>query len=145
MPYVQEHAWIRQFIKFGIIGTGNTILDFGIYASLTRFTEYFAEHILQANAIAFIIAVSSSYIWNRRWTFRSRCHSWSEQFPKFIVANLVALSINQFTLYYLVSYFEMYDLFAKLLAVFVGTGWNFYINRSWTFKKVNQDVIDQNV
>lgn len=123
---------MRQFVKFGFVGASNTLLDFGIYASLTRLTEFFSHHLLTANAISFTVAVSNSYFLNKHWTFRDTGRKYHIQFAKFFLSNCVALGINELILFALVSV-GVYDILAKALAICVSLFWNFFINKYWVF------------
>ena len=126
---------VKQFIKFSVVGLSNTILDFSIYIILTR--EFYI-HFLVANAIAFIVAVSWSYLANKWWTFRDKSTSTKSQYSKFIVISLIGLGINEGILSLLVIYVGLWDLLAKLGAVVIVVFWNFWANRTWTFKEREQ-------
>ncbi len=144
MPLIQRYPASKQFIKFCIIGTSNTILDFGIYLALTRTIIFFREHFLFANAISFSIAVTWSYALNRKWTFRNTHNAVARQFMLFLVINVVALTLNQLLLYSFVTYAGLYDVLAKALAVGIILFWNFFANRAWTFRSHNTEHITHN-
>ncbi len=137
-PAVAGRPTVRQFVKFVIVGFTNTVLDFGIYVALTRLSEFWREHYLWANVIAFSIAVVNSYIWNRRWTFRNTQRAIHIQFAKFALVSIVGLGLNEAVLALLVSAAGFYDIAAKAAAVAVVTVWNFAANRFWTFSVPGQ-------
>lgn len=128
-----SNATARQFYKFGIVGVSNTIVDFLVYVLLTRTLLFFSEHFYLANVLSFSIAVTNSFYWNRKWTFRSTDSRRTLQYFKFFVVNIAGLGINTGLLYVLVRYADMYDVFAKILAIGVALFWNFFINRLWVF------------
>lgn len=133
LPF-SKHKSIRQFYKFAIVGIVNTLVDLAVYVALTRSIDFFASHIVYANIIAFTVAVSNSFYWNRRWTFRSVDTRRSLQYIKFFIVNGAGLAINTTILYCLVTYVGLYDIVAKSLAIGVALFWNFFISRIWTFK-----------
>ena len=131
---IRKRPYIKQFVKFAIIGTVNTFIDFGIYFGLTRSSEFWEAHYLWANLIAFMTAATSSYIFNKNWTFRDKNKKVRIQFSKFLLVSATGLILNETILYLLVKHAELYDLLAKVLAVGVVLFWNFTINKLWTFK-----------
>lgn len=135
-PAIRERPYVAEFVKFAIVGVTNTVIDFSIYFFLTRFVTFFqrADHFLIANVIAFSIAVTNSYAWNRRWTFRNSPGSIARQFPIFLAVNLIGLSLNEGSLYLLVRSFHLYDLFGKVIAICLSTTSNFLLSRFWAFK-----------
>lgn len=122
----------RQFIKFFIVGSFNTILDYLIYLALTRL---FSLYFLHANIISVLIAMTFSFVLNKYWTFKNNEKNLKKQYLKFFAVNTVAFLLNNSIVFGLVSFFSLYDLIAKAIAVFVGLFWNFFANRYWTFKK----------
>lgn len=157
----------RQFIKFLIIGTANTALDFVIYLLLTRAFEYFEEHYLVAAAISFLIAGGNSYYWNKRWTFRDKTAITKRQLLRFYSASGVGLVVNQFTLWATVQILsatvlgEKYpnngildvqsvnyladhlDLIGKLIASVAAAGVNFAMQKLWTFRPAPESSREQ--
>jgi len=124
----------RQFIYFCIIGGINTALDFGVYILLTRSSSFFKEYFFIANIISFSIAVTNSYILNRRYTFKSNNGNIRSEYTKFIIVNIFGVIFNTLILVFMVDTFGIHDLIAKAIAVGVVLFWNFYMNRRWTFK-----------
>lgn len=120
---------IFQFIRFGIVGAGNTVLDALIYISLTRF---FHLHYLLAAAIAFLIAGLNSFVWNKHWTFRDAVSYSHIQLVRFYVAAGVAFIMNEGVLWIVVSS-GVYDIIGKLIASFSAGGVNFLLQKFWTF------------
>ncbi|MBU1074822.1 GtrA family protein [Patescibacteria group bacterium] len=131
---VKKRPYIEQFVKFAIVGTANTFVDFGIYFGLTRSSEFWEGHYLWANFIAFVFAATSSYIFNKNWTFKDSNRKIHIQYPKFLLVSAVGLSLNETILYLLVTQAVFYDLWAKAFAACVVLFWNFVINKIWTFR-----------
>jgi len=140
IAYVRNHRWVaerkgvRQFIKFGIVGVGNTTVDFLVYILLTRYLGLFY---LIANAISFIIAATLSFTINKFWTFRDgRRHVIKGQYAKFLLVSTIGAFLAEGTLFLFVHYLSIHDLFAKLLVVGVIVFWNFFANKYWTFRQI---------
>jgi putative flippase GtrA len=58
---------VRQFIKFCIVGASNVVLDIGVSSALLF---VFGMNWVLSKCISFLVAVSNSFYWNCRWTFR---------------------------------------------------------------------------
>lgn len=122
----------RQFVKFCIVGGFNTVLDYSIYLFLSR---VIGIYYLYANIASVLIAMTSSFILNKYWTFRNNDKQIRRQYLKFIMVNVVYFILNNLIVFVLVNYWQTFDLLAKAVAVFICLFWNFFANRYWTFKK----------
>ncbi|MBI5766025.1 GtrA family protein [Candidatus Falkowbacteria bacterium] len=128
----QKYPIAKEFIKFCLVGLTNLAIDMSGY---WIFTRIFHIYYILAAVFSFFIAVSWSFLINRRWTFRHDGKNIKEQYVKFIVANLISMAINLSLLYILVDYAGFHDLGAKLLTAFMVAFFNFSLNKSWTFRK----------
>jgi len=129
----KEH--FRQFYKFSVVGVFNTLIDFLVFLGLIRLISFFGDHVLYANVISFAVAVTNSYILNRRWTFRSSDAGLAQQYARFFVINLTGLAVNTGLLYIFVYQVHLYDVFGKILAIGITLFWNFFLNKWLVFKK----------
>jgi len=124
-----------QFLKFSLVGVSNTLIDFLIYFILTRWVDWFRVHYLLANALAFVIAVTNSYFLNQIWTFKNQQEKKSYlKYFKFILANSFTLILVQVTLFVLVNYFSVFDLFSKILVILISVVSNFLLSKFVIFK-----------
>ncbi len=134
----------KRFIKFAIVGGIGFVIDTGTL-SLIVFSLHLTGDTqrLAAKAVSFTLAVTSNFIWNRRWTYpESRSKPISKQMAQFFVLNLIGLGIN-------LGVFAVVDsllipiaglvlaLYAAQIAA-VGTAmfWNFAANRLVTYNDV---------
>jgi dolichol-phosphate mannosyltransferase len=127
---------IRQFIKFGIVGSSNAVVDFLVYFCISRSSEWWRHNYLLANVASFMIAVTWSFFWNKWWTFKNNQSSAKlhHQYLKFFIVSAGGLGWAELILFITVSSLGWLDLFGKFLAIFLVTFWNFFLNRLWTFK-----------
>ncbi len=126
---------MKQFAKFVMVGLVNTAIDFFIYFSLTRGTEFFNQHLLSANVIAFSVAATNSFFWNKKWTFRDQSKKYHTQYAKFLIVSIGGLILSQIIFVFGVHYLKISDILTKLAAVIIVTFWNFALNKLWTFRK----------
>lgn len=138
----QKSEGIVQFIKFGVVGVSNTAVDWIIFYILTATILINAEP--SAKAIAFILAVANSYIWNSVWTFKKefkknlgtdKVKSASTLFVKFLVVSLVGWGINYYAFKYTRFSLDQGKIIALIVASGAATFWNFFGNKLWTYKR----------
>jgi putative flippase GtrA len=129
---------IERFVKFALVGTSGTVVDFGL---LNLLIQVFGFSLVAANTCSFSAAVLNNFIWNRLWTFpESRERPVLPQLVQFTLVNVAGWAINTGILWTLSTYvFTMplwgYNL-SKAIAIVVVLFWNFGINRMWTYKGI---------
>lgn len=131
MNELMQRETFREFLKFAIVGVLSTIIDWGVFYILEKFSLYY----LIAKIFSFSLAVINSYIWNRKWTFRSHNLNKTQEFSKFMLAALIGLGINTLIFYFAVSYLHLIYLYSLIIATAIVLSWNFTINKIWVFKK----------
>ncbi len=129
---------IERFIKFALVGTSGTVVDFGL---LNLCILVFGFSLVAANTCSFSAAVLNNFIWNRLWTFpESRERPFLPQLIQFALVNVAGWAINTGILWTLSTYVLTmpvwgYNL-SKAVAIVVVLFWNFGINRIWTYKGI---------
>lgn len=126
---------LKQFIKFSLVGVLNTLIDFFAFFLLTRLIPWFKDNYLVANALAFSLAVTNSFILNKRWTFKNfRRDNLLAQYFKFFILSALTLLITGLFLYYLINQLNIYDLLAKVIVILISVSCNFFISRLFIFR-----------
>jgi len=134
-----------QVVKFGLIGILNTVIDFAVLNLLMWiFQIYSGRWIILFNVVAFTLAVTNSYFWNKLWTFKVKDRrEVSEEFTKFIVISVIGALINSSIVYSVTKFVnpignftpEIWANVAKLLATGIAMAWNFVGYKFWAFRK----------
>lgn len=88
--------------------------------------------VMLAAVLAFCVAATNNFLWNRRWTFASRDPRRARQGGRFLVVSLAALGAGLALLAVLVTS-GVPDLAAQAVSVAVATPVGFALNRLWTF------------
>lgn len=131
---------LRQFIKFAIVGAINSGVDWGVFYPVKLilpgiFGSLGIQEIKQiAKAVSFAVSALSSYIMNRRWTFRSTRKNVGREALKFFIVVTGGFLINNATFYLITAKVGWRDIFGLIIATAVATFWNFFLNKKWTFK-----------
>lgn len=137
-----------QLIKYALVGVMNTLLTLSVIfvcKSLLGVNDYVS------NALGYIAGVVNSFLWNRKWVFRSH-GGLSRQAVHFLVGFAICYCI-QFAIVWLMNQSWFGDTTYTLLFGFVISGYgiatlignvcytlsNFVYNRLVTFKEKDED------
>jgi putative flippase GtrA len=121
----------HQLARFVVVGTSSYLINLVTYA---LFLKVAGVDYRLAAVIAFVVSVSNSFFWNRRWTFRAHAERPHAQIPRFLVIYGVALSINLGVLELLVAGFGAPKLEAQAIAALCAMPFSFLGNKLWTFR-----------
>lgn len=91
----------KQFVKFGVVGTVGTTVDFGSYNIMTRGFNWvttfhvFGFEIIAANLVSVLVAIGCNFLLNKYWTFRNSSASVATQGAGYFGLNFVTFILNQ--------------------------------------------------
>jgi putative flippase GtrA len=144
-----------RFARFLVVGTIGAVVDFGV---MNLLVNLFHTPLVLAGTISFICAILSNFIWNRYWTYPdSRSKPIVRQLVEFSIVSVIGLGIrvpilallepltyNLFTsLPFEIPFFTpefLSDNFTLAIAVIIVLFWNFFVNRYWTYKDVDESI-----
>lgn len=161
-----RHKEFERFWKFAVVGAIGAVVDFGTFTGLRALGwldpvkirlpfRFMLTGLGISGAIAFVLAVTSNFIWNRYWTYPdSRSKSVVSQLITFFVVNIVGIFIRIPILELLSEPFGnvayrvapglgeettswLGESTAWALAVVIVMFWNFFVNRYWTYNDVD--------
>jgi dolichol-phosphate mannosyltransferase len=119
-----------QLGKFLLVGLSGYVLNLAVF---TFALKVLSVHHIAAATIAFAVAVSNNFWWNRHWTFGARDGHAGFQAARFFAVSAVvflfALGVSQL----LVSTTEIPDVVAQAISIVVATPLNFVGNKMWSF------------
>ncbi|MCE9645905.1 MAG: GtrA family protein [Chloroflexi bacterium] len=129
---------IERITRFLTVGAVGTLLDF----SLLTLLKLAGLPTLAANSLSFTAGLLNNFTWNRLWTFgEGRPSNWRKQFAKFTLISLFGLALNNLIVLSLEGVLgnilaqpEWGYLPAKVIATGVVVFWNYFANRTWTFR-----------
>ena len=128
-----------QIGRFAIVGTINTIIDFGLLFSLT----FLGLPKLAANTISTGTAFVFSFFANKKYTFKSTSKNIKYEMVSFVIVTLFGLWVLQNGTIWLITPLiksfitnERISLFvAKLFATAISLVWNYCLYDKVVFKK----------
>jgi len=124
-----------EVLRFVCVGIINTLVDAGMYVTLTRITSTFAEAPVMAKFAGFVVASAVSFVLNRYWTFGIRSQVRAREVVRFYLAQGLSLGVNVGTMYALVYGLHMYDLLALAITTGVTFGINYTLSKMFVFKE----------
>lgn len=154
----EKRQELVRFLKFCVVGTIGTAIDFGI---LNLLYNVLGLSQVFSNVVSVSAATVNNYTWSRFWVYPETKHQQGgRKFVQFVIVSLIALGLNTGILWVTDHWFlgEL-GLFGGLVAPVAGwvgmehsvlssngakviaTGivlfWNFFANRMWTFRDVD--------
>jgi putative flippase GtrA len=123
--------WV-QLVKFSAVGASGYVVNLAVYGTLVK---AFGVHYILAAVLAFCVAVTNNFLWNRHWTFKATEGHMGFQAARFFTVSVVALGFNLIVLELLVTAAGVEELLAQALAILAATPLNFIGNKLWSFGK----------
>ena len=127
---------LLSVIRFGITGASGMLIDFFL---TWLFKDQFHINKFLANGIGFSAAVTSNYLINRAWTFKSTEARMGKQFAGFILVSLIGLLLNTFFIYLFNNLLLIPFYVSKVMAIGLVFFWNYGANFLIVFKKSRHD------
>jgi putative flippase GtrA len=125
----RPHNWL-QLGKFCAVGASGYVLNLCVFAFAF---EVLGVHRLFAATIAFVVAVTNNFWWNRHWTFQARTGAAAFQAARFFAVSVAAFVFAAAMLELLVSVAGLPELAAQAISIAAATPLNFVGNKMWSF------------
>ena len=126
--------WLRQAVKFGLVGALNTLVDFLTF-SLLQLIPWFKQYYLAAQGIGYCAGVLNSIYFNKKWTFAQKEPMRASQVIAFLTVNLVTLALSSGVLVLTQEVMGMDRLVGKAVSIVFSLGVNFIGSKLIVFKK----------
>ena len=121
-----------QLLRFGVVGASGYVVNLGLFSLFTLTLDI---HHIAAAVLAFCVAVSNNFLWNRIWTFRESAAGGHAGFQatRFFTVSVGALAVNLALLAVLVDVVGAPEVPSQAIAVALAMPVNFIGNKLWTF------------
>ncbi len=137
-----QWAALMQFVKFGMVGVMNTLIDYAAYFVSLKIFEYFNlfgdKAYLPSSFIGFAVSVSNAFYWNDKYVFakgedetRSRFQSYVKTVSSYAVTGL---GLKTILLWLFITVIGMSNVLAPVLIIFIIVPINFLLNKLWAFR-----------
>ncbi len=125
----------KRFIIFTFVGISGIVVNNAI---LYYAKEYLFVPIPIASLIAIQLAIFNNFIWNHRFTWTDRemkgFSAIRTGLIKFTMVSWIAGVLNWIILLLLTHYAGIYYILANLIAIFIASILNYFLNDLWTFQ-----------
>ena len=113
---------ILKLVSFAMVGAANALVDFSVFAFAYKLL---GMPLVPSNVVAWLVAVSGSYVMNTLITFRRESGRIlrREEYLKFVASGILGVFLATTTLVALSYFVEVFV--AKLVSILVGFAANF--------------------
>ncbi len=124
----RQHNWV-QLVKFCAVGGSGYVVNLIVF---TLAFELVNLHHLVAATVAFGVAVTNNFWWNRHWTFAARAGHAGFQAARFLAISVAAFLFAAAVLELLVNA-EVPEVAAQAISIAAAMPLNFVGNKMWSF------------
>jgi putative flippase GtrA len=122
---------IKQAIKYGVVGVINTLITAVVIWIMMKLLG--CSDVV-SNVVGYIAGVLNSFIWNKKWTFKSS-EKWIGSAIRFgVVFGICYLLQLGLLVFVLNPYLAIDPYYNQLIAMAFYTAINFVMNKFYTFK-----------
>ena len=125
----KPHNWL-QLIKFCAVGGSGYVVNLTVFTLCTHVLDV---GYLLAAALAFVVAVTNNFWWNRHWTFKARSGHAGFQATRFFTVSVAAFLFATALLALLVDVAGVAKVAAQAMSIIAATPLNFLGNKMWSF------------
>jgi putative flippase GtrA len=127
---MRERSNWWQLARFTAVGASGYVVNLATFAVCVH---AIGLDYRVAAVVAFGVAVTNNFWWNRHWTFDAAEGHPGHQAARFLTVSLAAFVINLALLQLLVGEAGLAEVLAQAIAVAAATPCNFLGNKLWTF------------
>ncbi len=125
----------KRFITFTLVGISGIFVNNLI---LFYAKEYLYVPLAIASLIAIQVAIINNFIWNHRFTWTDRemkgFNAIRTGLIKFTMVSWIAGGLNWVILLLLTHFAGLHYIVANLIAIFIASILNYFLNDLWTFR-----------
>src|SRR4051794_8495066 len=125
----RSHNWV-QLLKFCAVGASGYAVNLIVFTLAVKVLDV---HHLVGATLAFIVAVTNNFLWNRHWTFAATGGHAGFQAARFFTVSVAAFIFAAAVLEVLVSGLDFPEIPAQAISIVVATPLNFIGNKMWSF------------
>lgn len=157
--FKEKRQELVRFLKFCVVGTVGTAIDFGLF---NLFHNWLGMQQIVSNVLSTSAAIVNNYTWSRFWVYpETRRRQGGKKFIQFVVVSVIAVGLNTLILkttdtwvfgpqgllagpvallagWLRWEHSALSSNLAKVIATGIVLFWNFFANRVWTFRDIDQ-------
>ncbi len=126
----RPHNWV-QLVKFCAVGASGYVVNLSVFALCV---EVIGLHHLIGATLAFVVAVTNNFWWNRHWTFKAGRGHAGFQAARFFTVSVAAFLFAATVLQLLIEVAHLPEVASQAIAILAATPLNFIGNKMWSFR-----------
>jgi putative flippase GtrA len=126
----KPHNWV-QLAKFLMVGLSGYVVNLAVFTFSIAVLDV---HHIAAATLAFVVAVTNNFWWNRHWTFAAGDGHAGFQAARFLTVSVVAFLIQLGMLELLITSGGLPKVAAQAISLVLATPVNFIGNKLWSFR-----------
>src|SRR2546421_11340062 len=126
----RPHNWM-QLVRFTCVGASGYVVNLAVFAASVHLLGI--DYRLAA-VLAFLVAVTNNFTFNRHWTFDARDGHAGFQAARFFAVSVAAFLFSLAMLELLVGGLGVHKVLAQAIAIVTATPLNFVGNKLWSFR-----------
>ena len=131
----------RELIRFAVVGGTTFVIDNGVWYALKL--TFLQDKVVTAKAIAVLVAVISSYVLSREWSFHTRGgRERHHEAALFFLVSGMGIGVNLLPLYVSRHVFDLHSevadfLTGSVIGMLLATGFKFWAMRKFVFPEAD--------
>jgi dolichol-phosphate mannosyltransferase len=121
-----------QLVRFACVGASGYVVNLAVFATCVHVA---AIDYRVAATVAFLVAVTNNFVWNRHWTFKAHDGHAGFQAARFFAVSVAAFAFNLLALELLVAVAGLPEVPAQAFAIVLATPVSFAGNKLWSFAR----------
>ncbi len=127
----RPRAWL-QLLRFALVGASGYVVNLAVFTLAVHGAGFGYK---LAATLAFLVAVSNNFLWNRHWTFRAGDGRARHQAARFLFVSSVAFLFSLALLTLLIEVAGVREVPAQAIAIVAVTPLSFLANKLWSFAR----------
>lgn len=136
--FTKMSVTFKQFLRYCVVGGFVTFVDLSVLYLLVEYQQF---PVIPGTILSFFVALITSYLLNKSWTFKNRSKNHRKQFIKFAIVSGVGLGLTVSFMYLFFHIFSIWYMLAKAMTSLIVLFWNFLGNKFWTFTLKRLEVL----
>ncbi len=121
---------LREFIRFCIVGVGNTSVNYLVYTFLLMIIHI---HYLIAGVIGYLSGAVFGFIVNRKWTFKAKISN--IYLAIYLMINVFSMLVNTLIQWIAVEKLHIMPELSQFCGIAVTTFVNYFFTKKFVFSK----------
>ena len=122
---------VKQASKYLTVGFVGTLINLLV---LYVTVEFLHVHYFIGAILGFVLAITSNFYFNKKWTFHNHSKNYREQYVKYFTVSLICAGLSLGLLLLFVEVFNFWYILGQFIAIVFCGVVSFILNKMWSFE-----------